>query len=108
MVDFAQYRGLVLLVTNVASRCDFTDQHYRLYNRWYKEYHYQGFEILAFPCNQFKNQEPGTDEEVKKFCEENYGVTYPLFSKVSNAADQPLHGAMPRYALGFAMLSALL
>lgn len=75
------YRGKVLLVVNVASKCGFTPQYSGL-EQLYRKYREQGFEILAFPSNQFGHQEPGSDAEILNFCESNYQVSFPLFSKI--------------------------
>jgi glutathione peroxidase len=77
----ADYRGKVLLVVNVASKCGFTPQ-YRGLQGLYERFEPRGFEILAFPCDQFGHQEPGSDAEISKFCELTYGVTFPLFAKI--------------------------
>jgi glutathione peroxidase len=79
--SLADYRGKVLLIVNVASRCGNTPQYEGL-QALYEKYRAQGLEILAFPCNQFGHQEPGTDEEVRDFCEKNYHLTFPLFAKI--------------------------
>lgn len=76
------YRGKTLLIVNVASRCGFTPQYEGLENL-YRKYGSQGLVVLGFPCNQFGAQEPGSDNEIKSFCDTNYHVTFPLFSKVS-------------------------
>ncbi len=75
------YQGKVLLIVNVASKCGFTPQYQGL-ETLYKKLKGRGFEVLAFPCNQFGAQEPGNENEIKSFCELNYGVTFPLFSKI--------------------------
>ncbi len=75
------YKGKALLVVNVASKCGFTPQYDGL-QKLYKQYGEHGFEILAFPCNQFASQEPGEAQEIKKFCSLTYDVTFPLFAKV--------------------------
>jgi glutathione peroxidase len=80
-VNFAQYKGKVLLVVNTASKCGFTPQYGDL-QKLYEKYNSKDFEILGFPCNQFAEQEPGSNDEVKKFCQINYGVTFPIFEKV--------------------------
>ncbi len=80
-VKLSSYNGEVLLIVNVASECGNTPQYAGLEDI-YKEYQSQGFEILAFPCNDFGGQEPGTNEEIQTFCSTNYGVTFPLFDKV--------------------------
>lgn len=79
--SLSDYEGRVLLIVNTASRCGFTPQ-YRELQELYETYRDRGLEILAFPCNQFANQEPGSEEEIQKFCEIQYNVTFPLFSKV--------------------------
>lgn len=81
-VDLAQYKGQVALLVNTASKCGFTPQYEGL-EALYEKYSGQGFTILAFPANNFKAQEPGTDSEIKQFCSMTYNVTFPLFSKVS-------------------------
>jgi len=81
-VELAQYKGKVVLIVNVASRCGFTPQYAGL-EKLYKKYGDQGFVILGFPANNFMRQEPGTNEEIKSFCSLNYGVTFPMFSKIS-------------------------
>ena len=76
-----KYEGKTLLIVNVASKCGFTSQYTEL-EQIYKEYKGKGFEILAFPCNQFGAQEPGDAEEIKSFCSLTYQVGFPLFAKV--------------------------
>jgi glutathione peroxidase len=80
-VSLSDYRGKVLLILNVASRCGHTPQYTGL-EKLYETYGSQGLAVLGFPCNQFGAQEPGTDAEVKSFCELTYGVKFPLFSKI--------------------------
>ena len=80
-VDLAQYRGQVLMIVNTASKCGFTPQYDGL-EALYKKYKDQGLVILGFPCDQFKHQEPGTDEEIAEFCRLNHGVTFPLMKKI--------------------------
>ena len=79
--SLAEYEGQVVLVVNTASQCGFTPQLEGL-QELYAAYRDQGLVVLGFPCNQFGNQEPGTDEEIRNFCEINYRVTFPLFQKV--------------------------
>ncbi|MSQ25997.1 MAG: glutathione peroxidase [Dehalococcoidia bacterium] len=76
------YRGKVLLLVNVASHCGNTPQ-YKTLQELYKRYQSKGFEVLGFPANNFGAQEPGTDKEISAFCEAKYGVTFPMFSKIS-------------------------
>lgn len=80
-VALSEYKGKVLLIVNTASKCGFTPQFEGL-EKLYKKYQEQGLVILGFPCNQFMSQDPGTDEEILEFCQTNYGVTFPMFSKV--------------------------
>jgi glutathione peroxidase len=77
----ADYRGKVLLIVNVASKCGFTPQ-YKGLQSLYEQLGSPGFEILAFPCDQFGHQEPGSDAEISAFCDRTYGVTFPLFAKI--------------------------
>ncbi len=79
--NLKNYQGNCLLVINVASQCGFTPQ-YIEFQSFYEELEDQKFEILAFPCNQFGSQEPGSNEEIIKFCESKYGVTFPVFEKI--------------------------
>lgn len=79
--SFKDYEGKVLLIVNTASECGFTPQFEGLQDL-YEKYHDQGFEVLGFPCNQFKNQDPGTDKVIFSFCEDNYGVSFDMFSKI--------------------------
>jgi glutathione peroxidase len=79
--DLADYRGKVLLVVNVASKCGFTPQ-YKGLQKFYERFGPRGLEILAFPCDQFGHQEPGSDAEIAAFCDRTYGVTFPLFAKI--------------------------
>jgi glutathione peroxidase len=81
-----EYRGQVLLIVNTASRCGFTPQYEGL-EELHQRYADQGLVVLAFPCNQFGGQEPGTEAEIKTFCEETYEVTFPLFAKVDVNGD---------------------
>ena len=75
------YRGKVLLIVNVASKCGFTPQ-YEALEQLYRKYKERGLVVLGFPCNQFGNQEPGSNEEIKQFCTSRYNVTFPMFSKI--------------------------
>ncbi len=80
-ISLADHKGNVLLIVNTASKCGFTPQYEDL-QRLYEKYHARGLEILAFPCDQFAHQEPGSDDEIQTFCKVNYGVTFPIFSKI--------------------------
>jgi glutathione peroxidase len=82
----APWRGQVLLIVNVASECGFTPQYAGL-EALYRAHRDQGFAVLGFPCDQFGHQEPGTEGEIKSFCELNYGVTFPLFAKIDVNGD---------------------
>jgi glutathione peroxidase len=84
-----QYKGKVLIVVNTASKCGFTPQYTDL-QKLYDEYQEQGLEILGFPSNQFGEQEPGANSDVQKFCQLNYGVTFPLFAK-TDVRDETAH-----------------
>lgn len=91
-VSMSKYKGKVLLIVNVASKCGLTPQ-YKGLEALYLKYKDQGLEILAFPCNQFFGQEPGTNEEIQSFCSLNYDVTFPLFDKidVNGENESPLY-----------------
>ena len=80
--DLTDCEGKVLLIVNTASQCGFTPQYAALEELW-RRYRDRGFAVLAFPSNQFGNQEPGTDEEIADFCQRTYGVTFPIFAKVA-------------------------
>lgn len=90
--ELSAYRGKVLLIVNVASKCGFTPQYSGL-EQLYRKYRDRGFELLAFPCNQFGHQEPGSDAEIREFCESNYQTSFPLFSKieVNGSGEDPLY-----------------
>lgn len=80
-IDFASYRGKVLLIVNTATGCGFTPQYEGL-QELYNKYSEKGFEILDFPCNQFGSQAPGTNEQIVSFCQINYGTTFKQFAKI--------------------------
>lgn len=84
--DLADFKDKTVLIVNTASLCGHTPQYGSL-ETLYKQYKDRGFVVLAFPENNFKNQEPGTDEEIKKFCDLKYHVTFPVFSKISVKGD---------------------
>jgi glutathione peroxidase len=90
-ISLEQYKGKVLIIANTASKCGFTPQYADL-EKLYQKYHDKGLEILGFPSNQFAEQEPGNNSEVKNFCQINYGVTFPLFEKIAvrGASAHPL------------------
>jgi glutathione peroxidase len=90
--QLSDYKGKVLLIVNTASKCGFTPQYEGLQGL-YAKFRRRGFELLAFPCDQFGHQEPGTDRQIRSFCEANYGVEFPLFSKieVNGANAHPLY-----------------
>ncbi|MEO8304672.1 MAG: glutathione peroxidase [Betaproteobacteria bacterium] len=85
-VNLVAYKGKPLLIVNTASNCGFTPQ-YKGLEALYQKLHGKGLEVLGFPCNQFGAQEPGTEAQIESFCEVNYGVTFPLFSKVDVNGD---------------------
>jgi glutathione peroxidase len=91
-VNLTDYKGKALLVVNTASKCGYTPQYEGL-QTIYQRYKAKGFEILAFPSNDFGSQEPGSAPEIKKFCETKYKVSFPLFEKnvVSGSHKQPLY-----------------
>jgi glutathione peroxidase len=84
--SLGDYKGKVLLIVNTASKCGFTPQYEGLQSL-YSKYKDRGFEVLGFPCDQFGHQEPGADDEIKSFCQLNYGVNFPLFSKTEVNGD---------------------
>lgn len=85
-VSLGEYKGKVVLVVNVASKCGYTPQYEGL-QAIYEKYKDEGLVILGFPANNFNGQEPGSDEEIKQFCTLEYGVEFPMFSKVSVKGD---------------------
>ncbi|QAT50778.1 glutathione peroxidase [Caproiciproducens sp. NJN-50] len=80
-VSLSDYKGKLVMVVNTASKCGFTPQYEGL-EKLYQTYKDRGLVILGFPCNQFLEQDPGTNDEISSFCKLNYGVTFPLFSKI--------------------------
>jgi len=93
-VDLCRYAGKVVLVVNTASQCGYTPQYAGL-EQLYRRYRQRGVVILGFPANDFGRQEPGTNADIAKFCEENFGVSFPMFEKARD--DRPL-SANPLYA----------
>ncbi|EDL50439.1 glutathione peroxidase [Erythrobacter sp. SD-21] len=100
-LDLQEKLGKVLLVVNTASKCGFTPQYDGL-EKLYQDYGDKGFEVLAFPCNQFGAQEPGDAEEIEQFCKVNFGLTFPLMKKVDVNGDEasPLFDWMKKEAPG--------
>ncbi|SFB04872.1 glutathione peroxidase [Lentibacillus halodurans] len=97
----ADYEENVLLIVNTASECGFTPQFEGL-QKLYDTYKDEGFMILGFPCNQFNSQDPGSDEDISIFCHKNYGVTFPMFSKIDVKGDHahPLFVYLTQQAKG--------
>ncbi len=93
--SLAEFKGKVLLVVNVASKCGLTPQYEGL-EKIYEQYRGQGLVVAGFPANDFKSQEPGTNEEIQSFCTTNFGVKFPMFSKITvvGAEKHPLYAAL--------------
>ena len=100
-IDLADKQGKVLLVVNTASKCGFTPQYDGLEKLW-QDYGGRGFEVLAFPCNQFGAQEPGTADEIESFCKVNFGLSFPLLAKIEVNGDNadPLYDWLKKEAPG--------
>lgn len=107
-VDMSQYKGKVILVVNVASKCGFTPQYQGL-EALYKEFKDTGLVILGFPCNQFGSQEPGNDSEIQQFCSLTYDVSFPIMSKINvNGSDAaPIYDFLKSSAPGFLGIEAI-
>ena len=90
--SLSHLQGRVLLIVNTASKCGFTPQ-YAALEQLYGQYHERGFDVLGFPCNQFGAQEPGSAQDISQFCERNFGVSFPMFTKidVNGPATHPLY-----------------
>jgi glutathione peroxidase len=101
-IALSDYRGRVVLVVNVASQCGFTPQYAGL-ERLHEKFKDRGFAVLGFPCNQFGKQEPGSESEIKSFCESRFGVTFPLFAKIDVNGPQahPLYNFLVAAKRGF-------
>ena len=101
-IQLSEYQGKVLLIVNTASKCGFTPQFESL-QKLYDKYFDKGFSVLGFPCNQFGEQDPGSDAEIQSFCSLNYGVTFPMFSKieVNGANAHPLFKFLKSRSSGF-------
>lgn len=99
--DLNDYQGKVLLIVNTASKCGFTPQYTGL-ESLHQTYGERGFSVLAFPCNQFGGQEPGSEEEIQSFCDLNYQTSFPLYSKieVNGAGSHPLYAHLKEQAPG--------
>lgn len=91
--DFSQLKGKKVLIVNTASKCGFTPQYKKL-QALYEQYGGDDFEIIGFPANNFKEQEPGTNDEIKAFCQQNYGVTFQMMEKISVKGEDihPIYG----------------
>lgn len=100
-ISLQDYKGKVLLIVNVASRCGFTPQYLGL-EELYRKWKDKGLVILGFPCNQFGKQEPGTETEINEFCQKQYQVSFPLFSKieVNGPHSHPLYQLLKTQAKG--------
>lgn len=101
-ISMKDYEGKVLLIVNTATGCGFTPQFDGLQDL-YEKYQSQGFEILDFPCNQFGNQAPGSDEEISDFCNSRYGITFKQFAKidVNGEKEEPLYTFLKAQKGGF-------
>ncbi len=97
-----KYKGKALLIVNVASKCGFTNQYEGL-EKLHEKYASKGLAVLGFPCNQFLSQEPGTEEEIKSFCQLNFGVKFDMFSKIDVNGDNthPLYQYLKDNSKGF-------
>ncbi len=100
-VSMSKYKGKVLLIVNVASKCGFTGQ-YKGLEKLYDDYKDKDFMVLGFPCNQFSNQEPGTNKEIKEFCDLTFKVEFDMFSKIDVNGDtaHPLYKFLKKEAKG--------
>lgn len=106
--SLAGYKGQVVLVVNVASRCGFTPQ-YKGLEAIYKKYRDRGFVVVAFPCNQFGSQEPGSDDEIQSFCKLTYDVDFPVMAKIAVNGEQadPIYTWLKNSAPGFLGIEAI-
>ena len=100
-IELASYKNKVMLIVNTASDCGFTPQYEGL-QTLYQKHQAQGFEVLAFPCNQFKQQEKGSNEDIKQFCDLRFNITFPLFGKIEVNGDNshPLFTCLKSQAPG--------
>jgi glutathione peroxidase len=101
-VMMERYRGRTLLIVNVASRCGFTPQ-YKGLEALYRTFKDQGFVVLGFPCNQFGRQEPGSEKDIRDFCDQHYSITFPMFAKidVNGRNTHPLYRYLKSAKKGF-------
>lgn len=101
-ISMSEYKGKVIVIVNVASKCGFTPQYEGL-QALYEKYEKEGLVILGFPSNQFANQEPASNEDIQEFCTLNYGVTFPMFSKIDVNGDNahPLYVYLKSQQSGF-------
>ena len=108
ITTLAPYRGQVLLVVNVASKCGYTPQYAGL-ETLHRHYESRGLAVLGFPCDQFGNQEPGTESEIRQFCSLAYDVTFPMFAKidVNGPNEHPLYTVLKSQARGFLGTTAI-
>jgi len=107
-ISLSEYKDQVVVIVNTASKCGFTPQYKELQNL-YERYKNKGLTILAFPCNQFMKQEPGSNEEILSFCELNYGVSFPVFAKIDVNGEnaEPLFKYLSENARGLMGLKAI-
>ena len=101
-VSLSTYKGKVILIVNTASKCGFTPQFEGLEKLW-KDFGDKGLQVIGFPCNQFANQESGTDDQIQEFCSLNYGVTFPIMKKikVNGSEADPIFQYLKSQAGGF-------
>lgn len=101
-LSLSQFKGRPILIVNTASKCGFTPQ-YKGLQKLYEDYGNRGLEVIGFPCDQFAHQEPEGDAAIQNFCERNFGVTFPLMSKieVNGAGAHPLFAWLKKKAPGF-------
>ena len=107
-VDLSEYKGKPLVIVNTASKCGLTPQFEGL-EALYQEFKDDGLTIIGFPCNQFANQDPGTNEEIAEFCQLNYGVSFPMMAKIDVNGDEadPVFKWLTSEAPGFLGMKAI-
>lgn len=108
LIPLSNYKDQVVIVVNTASKCGYTPQ-YKDLQALYEEYKSEGLIVIGFPCNQFMNQEPGSNEEIQSFCELNFGVTFPILGKVDVNGDDadPLFKYLSKNAPGIMGLKSI-